>query len=291
MDMTSVKYVLHNLEGYGAYGHTDLKTVLGKSVDTFGGILLRCTKGRAVVSANFNKELLGEDELAVLPYDTPFIPLSVSEDFTAEYIMISRELTDDIFYKVATSFWGFLYRHPILHQIGEPKNTLLEKWFEQTAWIIDNTDAHTGEEMTRNNLHNLFLAIEADVRKREEVSDFSKNKSWKLYNDFYVLLSRWHTKRRDVQFYAGELNVTPGYLFKIIKSIEGCSPKEVIGTFVTTAIKTYLRETELSIKNIATELHFDDPPYMCRFFHNNTGMSPIQYRNRIKKHPVSHDKG
>lgn len=49
------------------------------------------------------------------------------------------------------------------------------------------------------------------------------------------------------------------------------------------AIKNYLTYTDLSVKNIAAKLNFDDPSYMCRFFRKMTGVSPMEYKNSTKK--------
>lgn len=57
------------------------------------------------------------------------------------------------------------------------------------------------------------------------------------------------------------------------------SPKEIIEQMIIVEIKTYLSNTNLSIKNIAAEMNFEDPSYMCRFFRRHTGSSPTEYRN------------
>ena len=43
-----------------------------------------------------------------------------------------------------------------------------------------------------------------------------------------------------------------------------------------------LDTTDLSVKQIAERLHYDDPSYMCRIFRKHTGMSPIEYRNKLR---------
>ena len=83
-------------------------------------------------------------------------------------------------------------------------------------------------------------------------------------------MGRYHTKYHDVKFYADKLNITPDYLYKLFYRIENISPKEMIDRLVIVSIKILLQNTDLSVKNIAAELHFDDPPYMCRFFRRMT---------------------
>ena len=68
-----------------------------------------------------------------------------------------------------------------------------------------------------------------------------------------------------------KLNVTPDYLYKLIYRSDNVTPKEMIDRQTIITIKTYLQNTDLSVKNIASELNFDDPSYMCRFFRRMTG--------------------
>lgn len=44
------------------------------------------------------------------------------------------------------------------------------------------------------------------------------------------------------------------------------SPKELIDRQTVTEIKTYLVNTDMSVKHIASELNFEDVSYMCRYF-------------------------
>ena len=44
------------------------------------------------------------------------------------------------------------------------------------------------------------------------------------------------------------------------------SPKKLIDKQTATEIKTFLINTDMTVKSIASELHFDDVSYMCRYF-------------------------
>ncbi len=83
-------------------------------------------------------------------------------------------------------------------------------------------------------------------------------------------------------FYAGCLNVTPNYLNIIIKRSTGTTAKEQINIQIVLVIKMLLDTTDMSVKQIATWLHYDDPSYLGRIFRKQTGMSPVQYRGRAQ---------
>ncbi|WP_404478878.1 helix-turn-helix domain-containing protein [Sphingobacterium sp. ML3W] len=57
------------------------------------------------------------------------------------------------------------------------------------------------------------------------------------------------------------------------------SPKGLIDRQVTLEIKALLRSTDLSIKEIAYRLNFEDSSYLTRYFKKQTGMTLTQYRN------------
>lgn len=40
---------------------------------------------------------------------------------------------------------------------------------------------------------------------------------------------------------------------------------------------------DMSVKEIAASLNFEDTPYMCRYFRQRTGLSPTEYRNNSTK--------
>ena len=97
--------------------------------------------------------------------------------------------------------------------------------------------------------------------------------------DFTNLVTRYHKRNREVAFYANQLSITPDYLNKVCKMHWNTSAKENIDWQVIMAIKNYLTCTSLSIKEIAVQLNYDNPSYMCRFFRKITGKSPLEYRN------------
>ena len=114
-----------------------------------------------------------------------------------------------------------------------------------------------------------------------------KDRSWIILRKFAVLLSEYCHISRDVKFYADKLCITPDYLYKLTKKAMEMSPKEIIDQQIIIEIKTYLTNTDLSVKNIAAELHFDDSSYMCRFFHRLTGFPRQSIGTKLPaKHPL-----
>jgi len=132
--------------------------------------------------------------------------------------------------------------------------------------------------MFRNCLQNFFLQIaEKSLIDRPNIDhQFSKKEilCWK----FWEPISRHSTEQRSVVFYANKLNITPYYLSQITKDFLNDSPKSLINRQVILEIKALLRTTEMSIKEIAEQLYFEDTSYMARYFKKQTGMTLTEYR-------------
>ena len=96
---------------------------------------------------------------------------------------------------------------------------------------------------------------------------------------FLKLIAQHFRTTREVSFYAEQLCITTTYLYKLTHRRWNLSPKELIDRQTICEIKTLLSSTDMSVKEIAAMLHFEDTPYMCRYFRQRTGFSPTEYRN------------
>lgn len=140
------------------------------------------------------------------------------------------------------------------------------------------------EEMLKNSIRNLLIGIDAEVMRNQPDKSYSNEAShaWMLLIRFYKLVPLHCRETRELAFYASQLSITTTYLYKLCRKYLQLSPKEMLDRQTVTEIKTYLVNTDATIKSIADELHFNDVSYMCRFFRKMTGMSPIDYRKSFK---------
>ncbi|MDD2419382.1 MAG: helix-turn-helix transcriptional regulator [Bacteroidales bacterium] len=84
----------------------------------------------------------------------------------------------------------------------------------------------------------------------------------------------WH----QVSDYAQELSITPDYLNSVIKSSVGSTAKEFIQNRLVTEAKRMGYHTDLSSKEIAYSLGFNDPAHFSKFFKKAEGTSFSDFR-------------
>lgn len=268
------------------YGRTSLRELVGKLPFVANGCtMLLCTEGCAIIVVNAEKYTFRKGNLLVLFSDTLFVPLCISSSFVAEYISVSLDLTEEVFYKMTSSaFWNGLYEYPVC-RLSEAQYILVDGAFNQMIWAMENGDEKSRINILQNCIYNVFLAL--DVMFKQMFPDLSKycrkEQSRMLFGKFMSLLTINYLEKRDVKYYADSLCITTDYLYKITGKIEHRTPKEIIDLFVVTELKRHLDNTEQSVKDLARLFHFEDASYLCRFFRRMSGCSISEYRNRLNR--------
>lgn len=106
-----------------------------------------------------------------------------------------------------------------------------------------------------------------------------KNRTHEIIDDFYLLISKYANQERSVAFYAKKLHLTPQYLSTFLKRETGKTVLQWIDYITVLHAKTLLKSSNLSIKEISNELHFEETSIFCRYFKRVVGVSPKTYRD------------
>jgi AraC-like DNA-binding protein len=81
-----------------------------------------------------------------------------------------------------------------------------------------------------------------------------------------------------VGWYAEQLNITPKYLSESVKSVSKRRPNDWIDNYVTMEIRVMLKNSTMTIKDIAAQLRFANQSFLGKYFKEHVGMSPKEYR-------------
>lgn len=246
-------------------------------------MVLLVDSGCAIVSVGFKRRVLRRGMLAVLFYDDTFWIERSSSTFCCRYVALADDNVQEAIYKLTSPyFWDSLSENPLLR----PDNgqwELLERWYEQMVWICHNSANEYTNQLLRNNIYNLFMAIDGEMTQGGMVVKKPISRSRSLIIKFLKLVAQHFRTTREVSFYAQELCITTTYLYKLTHRRWNLSPKELIDQQTVCEIKTLLSSTDMSVKEIAATLHFEDTPYMCRYFRQRTGLSPLEFRSGTKR--------
>jgi len=126
----------------------------------------------------------------------------------------------------------------------------------------------------------LFLVLSnnhCSVRKEDNTQLLESGNT--LLRSFRNLLNKRYTTEHQVSGYADEIAVTADYLNKIVKNLTGVSAKEHIQNKLVLEAKRSLIFTDISNKELAFSLGFEEAAHFNNFFKKMTGMSPGEFRS------------
>jgi len=99
-----------------------------------------------------------------------------------------------------------------------------------------------------------------------------------LENHFFEIATQSAEKIFAVSDFAMKLNVSPNYLSDTVKKETGKTPTQIIKERTILEAKSLLRNTELTVSEVAYFLTFDDPSYFAKYFKSATGISPSDFK-------------
>ena len=161
-------------------------------------------------------------------------------------------------------------------QLSASQAKTVEKSFQTIMLENQSNHAHKQELIALKILELLILG----ERLYLEINDVDNHQvSIDLVKRFTNMVEVHFTKERAVSFYASQLNIHPNYLNSVIKTYSGLTAKDSIQNRLILEAKYLLHSTNLSIKEIANQLGFEDPNYFAVFFKRSEGQPPITYRS------------
>lgn len=101
-----------------------------------------------------------------------------------------------------------------------------------------------------------------------------------ILRDFKHLVEQRYSKWHKVNDYAAEVHLSPKYLSQTVKQFTGKSAKEFIQDRLVLEAKRLLLHTDLTAKEVAYRIGFEEPLHFSSFFKKKAGISPTQFREQ-----------
>lgn len=155
-----------------------------------------------------------------------------------------------------------------------------DEFFELFARIRQEYDERSiyRREIIRNYLQILLLKGRKLYEQQLPVAtNFSLEQE--LYNAFMLLVQAHYLESDTVADYAARLNISPKYLSQAVRNVCGQSVLQILYNARLHHAKSLMRQTDLSIPQIAHTLNFENEDSFAAFFRRHTGESPSQFRN------------
>ena len=104
-----------------------------------------------------------------------------------------------------------------------------------------------------------------------------------ILKEFASLLTEHVKTETNIGFYAEKLCISKQYLSLIVKDKMRVSVGTAIAAMRTEIAARLLRDPDLTIQEVAEQMSFADQSSFGKFFKKHTGLSPLKYRQNLKK--------
>lgn len=164
----------------------------------------------------------------------------------------------------------------------KPYYTVLEQDYHKIMYWADlmHRESRSATAFKSQTLLNLLIILLLKTKEvvHEELSPLY-GRPQEIIANFIDLIDKSH-RMPKVSACASELALTPKKLNAITQQVLGKSANEVIKTQFDDKAKALLIQSELSIKEIAQELGFEEASNFSRFFKGINKISPVFYREQ-----------
>lgn len=146
----------------------------------------------------------------------------------------------------------------------------VRKVFEILNQILHIDKQQTDTEIILAYLNSLLSELNSAYFKNNEPHD-SLNTNLSKFIEFKLVVETHLTEQPSINEIAEKLALSTNSLYRIVKEYSGTSPKDFLTNRLMTEAQRKLRYSNLSVKELAYQLGFNDPDYFSRLFKKCTG--------------------
>ncbi len=274
-------------------GYYDDDIVIVKSIQRFAeekathismNSIIVCTNGRVQAQISGQELKIEKNQVAIVPDSFLVSDVMVSPDFDMRGLFFTNRILQS-FLREKMYIWNEMMYVRRLHIFTMQEADILfhQHFYEMLYLAIQRgQDNPFRTDIIQSLLRSAILGLCGNVKKHvPQLPDESAVTTPAMH--FQRFLDLLHDERLNphtVEAYANRLCISPKYLSVICKRQSGKTANEWIREKVLEDIRYFLRQTDLSIKQIASELGFPNPSFFGKYVKEHFGMTPLQFRLR-----------
>lgn len=202
-----------------------------------------------------------------------------SDDFRCVICALSTDIGFSFFNKSLMQSVMHLLSNPVI-TMNQDEVDLMLKYYELLVFKMDHPEMNFARETVRDIIRCFAYDLLSNITKHFNQGDGDDmlRQSDRIFRKFMLLLAENSNVNRSVKSYADELCVSPKYLTSVCRKHSDSTASELIATSVMSRVKQLLLYSDLSIKEVAGEMGFDNLSFFGKYVKKHLGLSPNHYR-------------
>ena len=240
---------------------------------------LICTEGGCSFRYNDRIFTMSKNDIAVITRPQLITDIKPDGNCKCEYIAAPGKFLHNLLPANNYSIQGSvsLFDNPII-KVDEIDASRFRSDLANIRNRIDNIDHRFYGELMGSLLQTMIYDL-FDFHAKTNDNILTTDRVGYVTTQFFTLIEGGRPKtQREVSHYAEQLHVTPKYLSDTIKRVTGTSVSTHIYNAATAIALEYLKNSNMSVSQIADEMNFSSLSYFSRFCVKHIGMSPVKFR-------------
>ena len=237
-----------------------------------------CSRGRVSLEVNGVLTLLQANQVLICPPNTVFSNMMLSPDFEFRAIYLTDRILHSFLRETMNTWTQVLYVNRMHVTTIKPQAVeFLGLFYRMLNISISQTDKNPySTDVVHSLLRAAILGMCGEMELMKPDGPMASGDN--LFQRFLQLLYSRPSRHRSVQSYADDLCVTPKYLSAVCKKNSGKTARQWISEHIIEDIRYYLRQTDLSIKQVSSQLGFPNTSFFGKYVKEHFGMTPTQLR-------------
>lgn len=260
---------------------TDLRSLY--PLKQMSNVLLLCTVGKAEI------KMTNRSTVAVTAGDFLFCPPGVSiakntneDHFQCKALLISDHILQGLLRDKAEMWHRSVMntQHTLIH-LSASEQEEFSFYYALIKSKVNKEEQRTPYEIVQALLR--VLLLELCYLMTDETGSFAEQRLSQgkvLFNKFLNMISQNEIKRQPITQYASQLAITPKYLTMLCLKYSDKTASDWVIQYTLEDIRFYLRNSNLSIKEISAKLGFANMSHFGSYVRKHLGMSPSEYRDK-----------
>lgn len=234
------------------------------------------TKGKSNRSKGLNEYLFSANTFFFLPSNQITSCEYITEDSTGFFCHFDLQIFNQIFPNPS-----FLEDISFLQHHSEPLIEVPQELKEMIVILLERLESYYISapkiDLGLISLHLATIFRELQVLD-QKVFDIPQNAAFLLTKKFKNLLSQHIFETKKLTNYAEMLSISPEYLNRCVKAVTGKSSQDILTDMILLEAKVLLKQTDLSVGEIAFKFSETNPSDFTRLFKSKVGITPKKFR-------------
>jgi AraC-like DNA-binding protein len=271
-------------------GYSDNDIVVIDSIQQFNEVntahvamnaIIICTNGKVQARVNGIQMELHKNQVAIVPQNVTATDVMVSPDFNLKAMFLTNRILQSFLHEKMNVWNDMMYVHRNhIVTMDEDEILFYTHFYDMLTLAIERgkeNPYHT--EIIQALLRSAILGLCGAMKWMLSSNHHETHTTDTHFQRFLDLLHSTDVKHRTVEAYANDLCISPKYLTAICKKHSGRTANEWITEHVLEDIRYYLKQTDLSMKQICNQLGFPNPSFFGKYVKDHFGMTPMEFRN------------